>query len=143
MFRRSEKGQSLVEMALGFVVLLTIVGGIIDIGRWYFVTAAMEDAVGDAALYYAVFPEDENEAVNRAKGPDDTFIGLENSTVTLFCYDVETKEALDCDDAEAGKSVVQVDMYYDFQLMGFVIPEITGIPTITLHSTASQILLTN
>lgn len=151
---KMEKGQSLVEMALGFIILLTIVGGLIDIGRWYFIRAAMEDAVGDSASYFGAFPgcvdEDSGwdcgdplNAVARAKGDNVenvSLINFETATVTLSCYTLEDKEPLDCVTEATTGDVVKVDMYHDFDLLGSVIPEIAGMTTIKLHSTATQII---
>jgi hypothetical protein len=52
-----EKGQSLVEMCFGLVVLLMIVSGVIDIGRAYFAYVALEDSAGEGALYMSAFPD--------------------------------------------------------------------------------------
>src|SRR5882757_3411261 len=52
-----QRGQSLVEMSIGFVVLLIILSGLLDIGRAYFIYIAMEDAAGEAALYLSIDPE--------------------------------------------------------------------------------------
>jgi hypothetical protein len=58
-----EKGQSLVEMTFGMIVLLMIVAGVLDIGRAYFTSVALEDAAGEAALYMSAYPDCPYDAV--------------------------------------------------------------------------------
>ncbi len=47
---RLERGQSMVEMALGFVLLLIVLSGLLDVGRAFYIYVALEDAAGEAAL---------------------------------------------------------------------------------------------
>src|SRR6266478_5684426 len=55
-FKNAQKGQSFVEFSLGLVFLLLIVSGLLDLGRLYFTHVALEDAVGEAALYLSLNP---------------------------------------------------------------------------------------
>lgn len=139
-----ERGQSLVEFALSLPILVMIAGGVMDLGRAYFTYAAMEDAVADGANYFGAFPGNVEEAENRVLSfENENFVNLlsdlDNATVTLSCYDLETKEPLECEDAEA-LDVVKVDMYYEYELLAPFILEINGTPTLTLHSSATQII---
>lgn len=138
-----EKGQSLVEMALGFIIVLMIFGGVVDIGRWYFIRTAMEDAVGEGANYFGAFPGDIEETLERAKATtenDQSLLNFEDTTVTLSCYSLPNKEPLDCETEAKAGDVVKVKMSYDFDLLGSMIPEISGLTTIKLNSTATQII---
>jgi len=49
--QESERGQSLVEFALMFVVLTLILMGILDLGRLYYAFISLQDAVGEGAQY--------------------------------------------------------------------------------------------
>lgn len=60
--RRWERGQSLVEMSIGFVLLLTMLSGLLDLGRAYFIYVALEDGVGEGVLYLSLFPACRTEA---------------------------------------------------------------------------------
>lgn len=53
---QAESGQSLVEMTVGFVILIVMVSGLIDLGRAYFTFVALEDAAGEGALYMSLSP---------------------------------------------------------------------------------------
>ena len=49
--KRSEKGQSLIELAFGIVVLLILLAGIVDIGRLLFFYISMRDAAQEGAVF--------------------------------------------------------------------------------------------
>ncbi|MDH5508138.1 MAG: pilus assembly protein [Anaerolineae bacterium] len=51
-----EKGQSLVESAMMFTVLLVVVTGVVDLGRGFFLMAALREAVAEGATYASVHP---------------------------------------------------------------------------------------
>lgn len=141
---KHEKGQSLVEFALSLPILVMIAAGIMDLGRIYFVYTAMEDVAAEGANYFGAFPGNVEEAENRVSSFENgDFVNLlsdlDNAAVTLSCYDLETKEPLECEDAQV-LDVVKVDMYYEYELLAPFIFEINGMPTITLHSSATQII---
>lgn len=54
--RFSERGQSMVEMALMMVILLTILSGVLDLGRGFFSFIAIQNSTGEGALYAAINP---------------------------------------------------------------------------------------
>ena len=64
-----QRGQSLVEMSLGFVLLMIVLSGLLDIGRAYYVFVAMEDGAGEAALYLSLYPECRTEADSPLSAP--------------------------------------------------------------------------
>lgn len=49
--RRSERGQSLVEFAITFLVLVLILSVVVDVGRLYFASVAVREAAEEGALY--------------------------------------------------------------------------------------------
>lgn len=51
---RLEQGQSLIELAFGFMFILLTLLGMIDLGRLYFLYIALEDSASEAALYLAI-----------------------------------------------------------------------------------------
>lgn len=55
-WRRSEKGQSLVEFAASVVVLMVIVGGVLDIGRAFMIFVALENGAGEGAVFASYHP---------------------------------------------------------------------------------------
>jgi hypothetical protein len=70
----SERGQSLVELALGLLVLIILVMGIIDLGRALFYYTTLRDAAQEGVIYGSINPQDCYGIVARARSP------LANST---------------------------------------------------------------
>ena len=64
--KRSESGQSLVELAVSVIVLLIILAGVVDLGRVAFYYIAIRDAAQEAASYAAVFPNNNQQVFARA-----------------------------------------------------------------------------
>jgi Flp pilus assembly protein TadG len=52
--RQSERGQSLVEMAVSLMLILTLLSGAVDIGRAFFIMIALNDAAQEGALYGSI-----------------------------------------------------------------------------------------
>ena len=165
--RDQQSGQSLVEMTLGSIILIFIMSGILDFGRAYFTYVAMEDAVGEAALYMSINPEcavDPNPApgddcdsprnaearARRAAG--DTLIDWaecetlaqsagEDGCITITHFPEDGSR----DDGDIyfdeGESVV-ARIRYPFELYTPVISQIVGAQTIILRSEATQLITT-
>lgn len=63
--RQSEKGQSLIELAVGLVVLLILLAGIIDLGRLLFFYISLRDAAQEGAVFGQINPRSCNQIVQR------------------------------------------------------------------------------
>ncbi len=61
----SEKGQSLLELAVALVILLILLAGLVDLGRIMYEYLTMRDAAQEGAGYAAVYPNDCNHIVSR------------------------------------------------------------------------------
>jgi len=55
---KNEKGQSLAEFAVGMVILVILLAGIVDGGRALFTFMALRDAAQEGALYGSLEPSD-------------------------------------------------------------------------------------
>ncbi|TFG37987.1 MAG: pilus assembly protein [Candidatus Aminicenantes bacterium] len=69
---RTEKGQSMTEFALSLVILLTLLAGIVDLGRMFFAYIIIRDAAQEGAVYGSIAPKDDlgvlqNEVEARVK----------------------------------------------------------------------------
>lgn len=53
---RRQRGQSLVEVAISLMLLLTLFSGIVDLGRAYIASVALQDAANEGAIYMSVEP---------------------------------------------------------------------------------------
>lgn len=76
----SEKGQSLVELAIILVLVLILLAGVVDLGRMMFEYLSIRDAAQEAAGYGAVYPNYCAEIRNRA---NQTYPYI-NGTVSVF-----------------------------------------------------------
>jgi hypothetical protein len=56
---KSEQGQSLVELAISFMVIILVLAGAVDFGRAFFAIIALRDAAQEGVLYASINPDDE------------------------------------------------------------------------------------
>lgn len=63
----SEKGQSLVELGIGVVVLFTLIAGTVDFGLAFINFVAMRDAAQEGAVYGSLHPRDCTAIANYAR----------------------------------------------------------------------------
>ncbi len=54
--KKKERGQSMVELALTFTILMTLLAGTIDLGRAFFTWLALRDAAQEGASYGSIYP---------------------------------------------------------------------------------------
>ena len=137
---RTESGQSLVEFALMFVVLSTILMGVFDLGRAYYALIALQDAVGEGATFAAMNPAcptasagaqcaDPNNVAWRTKNASPAGMVISNSiSVQVFVSDVSSG------------SPVTVTSSYTHSLMTFVIGSIVGSNELPLQAQSAAII---
>ena len=51
---RSERGQSMAEFAVSLVILLTLLAGVVDLGRMFFAYIIIRDAAQEGAVYGSI-----------------------------------------------------------------------------------------
>jgi hypothetical protein len=97
----SQRGQSMVEMALTMTIIMIILSAVIDLGRGFFTYIAIYNAAAEGALYAAINPwcraagpgcEDPNNVIYRAQNesPPGGLIDNTRLTVTVSCIDGAT-----------------------------------------------------
>jgi hypothetical protein len=82
----SEKGQSMMELAVGIMILFIFLAGVVDVGRALFHFIAMRDAAQEAAVYGAVYPSHCDQIRDRA------YSALDNSPVIQITTMVDGME---------------------------------------------------
>ncbi|HEY8447353.1 MAG TPA: TadE/TadG family type IV pilus assembly protein [Thermomicrobiales bacterium] len=80
---RSERGQSLVELAIGLPILLLLLLGTLDLGRVFFEYIELRNAVREGASYGARNPNDESGIRARVLQHGDSIAS--GTTVTITC----------------------------------------------------------
>jgi Flp pilus assembly protein TadG len=74
--RPTQKGQSLIEFAIGIVVLLMLVSVIVDGARALFTYLSMRDAAQEGATYAIIHPTDNPDIEERVCNTSNIMIGL-------------------------------------------------------------------
>jgi Flp pilus assembly protein TadG len=93
---RNERGQSLVELAIGFPILLLLLLGTVDFGMAIFSYSMLRDAAQEGAFYGSFNPTNKAEIENRARnisprGGNEIFSSTVNLRNTdLIQVDVQT-----------------------------------------------------
>ncbi|MEE8355789.1 MAG: TadE family protein [Anaerolineales bacterium] len=59
----NELGQSLVEFALSLVIILTLLAGVVELGRVFFAYIIIRDAAQEAAVYGSIAPKSDLTAL--------------------------------------------------------------------------------
>ncbi len=139
---QSERGQSLVEIALSLPLLLLLLSGLLDLGRVYFVYVALEDGAGEGALYLSINPEcrDINDGV-ACTAPNNADFRARNAGG--LAVDWTTADIIvDRTDPYGVGDPVKVTIEYPFKLLTPIIPRLLGVEEITLTVEASQIIVT-
>jgi len=139
--QRLERGQSLVEMTVGFVILIVILSGLLDLGRIYFIYVALEDGAGEGAVYLSINPAcrtasdgaacaNPNNADYRARNAGGQFVDWTGANVII-----------DRTTVFGVGDPVSVTVEYSFRLLTPIMPQIAGVNPLTLRVTADQTII--
>lgn len=90
--QRGERGQSLVELSIGFVAMIVLLAGILDFGRLYYTYLALQNSAQEGASYVCAFPScldntacaDPDNGTYRAQHESET--GLVDWSLTLVSF---------------------------------------------------------
>lgn len=143
----TEKGQSLIEIAVTLPVILLILLGTVDFGLALFSYSILRDAAQEGALYGSFNPSNNAEIENRARnilprGDEAVFsspFDLRNTSQVF----VEIKAiGNDCQGTTRGAAnSIQVNVIYQYRILMPFAGQIIGSDTITLTGFASNIIL--
>lgn len=92
---KSERGQSLVELAVSLVILLYLLSGAAEFGILFFQYIQLRDAAQEGALYGSIHPTDPSKIIERARASSGSPINLQNAglvTVKVFIDDDPTED---------------------------------------------------
>jgi Flp pilus assembly protein TadG len=73
-----ESGQSLVELAVSMVLIMTLLAGAVDIGRIFYTYVSILDASQEGAVYAAIEPGVDADIIARAQNSSTAPIDLRN-----------------------------------------------------------------
>lgn len=80
---QSEKGQSLVEMAISLMLILLLLAGAIDAGMAFFSYVALYDAAEEGAIYGSINPTDFAGIKARVRSASSSPVNLQSAAVTV------------------------------------------------------------
>jgi Flp pilus assembly protein TadG len=138
---KAERGQSLVEVALTFPILLLILSGMIDLGRLYFTYVALEDVVGEAALYLSINPDCRYETDGAAcANPNNAYFRAKAAAGWEVDWTKVTL-VLDSPPIHGVGDPVKASLKYSFLLMTPLFPKTGGLNQMQLSTLATQIIV--
>lgn len=141
-----ERAQSMVEFGLSLLFLLTLLAGIVDVGRAYFTFVALRDAAQEGASYGAAFPTHCTQIRERVKNSSNEPIdlgSLDDSDIHILIQGVDCNTAvslgLACTPNEIKVEVVMDDFQITMPFMGSIV----GDQTLSLKADVADTIITN
>lgn len=127
-----QRGQSLTELALTLTFLLTLLAGVLDIGRSYFIFLALRDAAAEGAAYGSFDPTNTSEIEDRVRGesPGDSMIDWTEATISTEVIG-----------AACRGGGIQVNVEIEYTLLTPFIGSIVGSQTLPLEATVVNTIL--
>ncbi|MFA5835376.1 MAG: TadE/TadG family type IV pilus assembly protein [Bellilinea sp.] len=139
--RTTEKGQSLMELALVLVFILILLAGVVDLGRMMFEYLSMRDAAQEGAGYGAVYPSYCQQIKDRTLENMPSFDSDEDNLVVLvdgMSCEEAWEWAVDADKNSPrpthgceGKEIF-VSITHQFKITMPLLSAFTG-PTVPMH----------
>lgn len=147
--RSSEKGQSLIELAVSLVVLLVLLAGIVDLGRAVFYYIAMRDAAQEGATYGSLNPTFCYEIENRIRAGivDNTNVDIDIKIAKRSSEDYRYWYKYDCTNLDVEVAcegnVMQVTVTDpEFPITMPFLGSLIGRQTIVLQTTIKDTIIT-
>jgi hypothetical protein len=134
-FSRFTRGQSLVELGLTLVLILTLLAGAVDLGSAFFDYIALRDAAQEGALYGSIHPTDTPGIIARIRKSSTAPVNFDNDPNVNIPQPIITGAAC------AG-GAIKVTVSYIYHLTMPFIGGILGTQTITLSADVTDTILT-
>ena len=145
-----QRGQSLVELAISFLVIMLLLAGAVDFGMALFTYVVLRDAAKEGATYGSMNPMDITgiTARVRAASPRD------EGQFALYPVDVDNEEmvevtvdwtdpSLKCEGVSNGESTgIIVSVEFNYQINMPLVGPILGRDSIPLKAVATDTILT-
>lgn len=141
---RSERGQSLVELAISILILVYLLAGAVEFGIAFFQFVQLRDAAQEGALYGSMNPNDPAPIELRVRGASSSPIDLSDSSqviVTITAKDKTTNATKALGDACEGDGL-EVLVSYNHQIFMPFIPQLIGRSVIPLDASVTDTILT-
>lgn len=160
--RHASRGQSIAELAISSVFLITLLSGLLDLGRLFFTFVALEDAAGEGALYLSFNPlcrfSTDDGGGTRCDAPNNADYRIRHSGGGLVDWSTPGAATITfkyVDNTNPPVGYAGTDIYpnyelqdgiivtitYQFQLLTPVIPQIVGSNYLPLSVLASHFVV--
>ena len=131
---KQERGQSMVELAISFIILMLLLAGVVDLGRAFFTYMTMRDAAQEGAAYGSLYPLDSTGIITRVRQASNLPINMTSADIRVIPQVVEG--------APCSGSGMRVDVYYDdFPMIMPLFGVFMGRSTIPLHAWVTDEIL--
>ena len=140
---KSERGQSLVELAISLVLLLLLLSGAVEFGIAFFQFVQLRDAAQEGALYGSMNPNDPSPIETRARAASSSPINLSDTTkvaITITATDKTTNNTKSLASACEGDGIT-VTLTYDHKIFMPFIPQAIGRSFIPLTASVTDTIL--
>lgn len=141
---KSERGQSLVELALGFTFILILLAGAINFGQAFFIWIALREATQEGAVYAATHPTTgyQPEVINRVRAAVQTEIpafeiGRLTTTITRATNPICPGDPITI----SAEYRFRVLVPFVSTVMTFALPTENGVPIITVRAATTNTVL--
>jgi Flp pilus assembly protein TadG len=145
----SERGQSLVELAISLVILLYLLSGAVEFGIIFFQYVQLRDAAQEGALYASTHPTqaDLTAIQDRIKGSSSSPINLTNEvangnvTIAISIDGIPSTDAANYATVDCEGHGLQVQVSYTHRIFMPFMPRLLGRNTIPLNATVTDTIL--
>ncbi len=139
----TERGQSLVELAVAVVILLLLLAGAVDLGRMMFTYLSMRDAAQEGAAYASINPNFCDDILNRIKGNTPG-----NEDIDVWINDIQTASGGTCNGTVLTKDQlcqsqreIRIEVNQpNFEITMPMLSAFTG-PTVHIRATVTDTLI--
>lgn len=130
---RKERGQSLVELAISFAILMYLLSGAVEFGIAFFQFVQLRDAAQEGALYGSINPTDTVSIENRVRGASSSPIDLSSSDVQVEILYGQTQV---CEG-----NFIKVIVSYPHKIFMPFLPQILGTRVLNLRGEVTDTIL--
>lgn len=144
----SEKGQSLVELAIGFLFLLIVLGAVFDLGSMFYTYVNLRDTSEEGVIYGSYNPTDTTGIISRihdsAKWPIDA---SHITDINVYCCPKSTTGVCTSGACVTNTNTscqgqkITVSVRYDYELIMPVIGGFLGWNDIPLNASSTNTIL--
>jgi Flp pilus assembly protein TadG len=130
----SERGQSLVELAISIVILVYLLSGAVEFGLAFFQYVQLRDAAQEGALYGSMNPADSYNIDLRVRNASTSPVNLLDTSKVTVTQTIIGPQACE-------GNGIRVEVWYDHQIFMPFIPQFIGSSVIPLKATVTDTIL--